>query len=108
MSSSGTVAKVATAPPPEEPSAPPASTPRIVTRPRTGQWTTTASVLRGLGLTLWLQDLLHSVQLVHHRTCQVIPLLMVATIWHVVVTSVLGVGQCYVERHYARGSERAR
>ncbi|MGV9880400.1 amino acid ABC transporter permease [Streptomyces sp. NPDC003006] len=286
MSSSGTVAKVATAPPPEEPSAIPAFTPRIVTRPRVGQWTaaalvlallalavnsvarneafqwgvvadyfTTASVLRGLGLTLWLtaavmalgtllaigrlsanpvlravswgyvwffrsmpilvqllfwfnigalypqvfgvatvnllgpvtiavigltlheaayaaevvrggilsvdpgqteaaqalglgrwlrrrrivlpqamrsivpsagnmligtlkgtsivsviavQDLLYSVQLVYHRTYQVIPLLMVATIWYVVVTSVLSVGQYYVERHYARGSERAR
>lgn len=55
-----------------------------------------------------VQDLLYSVQLVYHRTYQVIPLLMVATLWYVVVTSVLGVGQYYVERHYARGSERAR
>ncbi|WP_055563843.1 amino acid ABC transporter permease [Streptomyces atriruber] len=55
-----------------------------------------------------VQDLLYSVQLVYHRTYQVIPLLMVATIWYVVVTSVLSVGQYYVERHYARGSERAR
>ncbi|MEU5900848.1 MULTISPECIES: amino acid ABC transporter permease [Streptomyces] len=55
-----------------------------------------------------VQDLLYSVQLVYHRTYQVIPLLMVATTWYVVVTSVLGVGQYYVERHYAKGSERAR
>ncbi|WP_409237118.1 amino acid ABC transporter permease [Streptomyces sp. PA5.6] len=55
-----------------------------------------------------VQDLLYSVQLVYHRTYQVIPLLMVATIWYVVVTSVLSVGQYYVERHYAKGSERAR
>ncbi|MEV7193210.1 amino acid ABC transporter permease [Streptomyces sp. NPDC093510] len=55
-----------------------------------------------------VQDLLYSVQLVYHRTYQVIPLLMVATIWYVVVTSVLSVGQYYVERHYARGSERSR
>ncbi len=55
-----------------------------------------------------VQDLLYSVQLVYHRTYQVIPLLMVATVWYVVVTSVLSVGQYYVERHYARGSERAR
>ncbi|MEU7577406.1 amino acid ABC transporter permease [Streptomyces sp. NPDC041068] len=55
-----------------------------------------------------VQDLLYSVQLVYHRTYQVIPLLMVATLWYVVVTSVLSVGQYYVERHYARGSERAR
>ncbi|MGV9286884.1 amino acid ABC transporter permease [Streptomyces sp. NPDC003719] len=55
-----------------------------------------------------VQDLLYSVQLVYHRTYQVIPLLMVATVWYTVVTSVLGVGQYYVERHYARGSERTR
>ncbi|REK86558.1 amino acid ABC transporter permease [Streptomyces inhibens] len=55
-----------------------------------------------------VQDLLYSVQLVYHRTYQVIPLLLVATFWYVVVTSVLGVGQFYVERHYARGTAGAR
>ncbi|MFF8595451.1 amino acid ABC transporter permease [Streptomyces sp. NPDC015220] len=55
-----------------------------------------------------VQDLLYSTQLVYHRTYQVIPLLMVATLWYTVVTSVLSVGQYYLERHYARGSERSR
>ena len=55
-----------------------------------------------------VQDLLYSVQLVYHRTYEVIPLLMVATVWYTVVTSVLGVGQYYVERYYARGSESVR
>jgi polar amino acid transport system permease protein len=55
-----------------------------------------------------VNDLLFSAQLIYHRTYQVIPLLMVATLWYTVVTSVLGVGQYYVEKHYARGSERAR
>ena len=50
-----------------------------------------------------VQDLLYSVQLVYHRTYQVIPLLMVATVWYTVVTSVLSAGQYYVEKHYARG-----
>ncbi|MZD04624.1 ABC transporter permease subunit [Streptomyces sp. SID5785] len=53
-----------------------------------------------------VQDLLYSVQLVYHRTYQVIPLLLVATLWYVVVTSLLSVGQHYVERHYARGTGR--
>ncbi|MFI7010997.1 amino acid ABC transporter permease [Streptomyces sp. NPDC050145] len=53
-----------------------------------------------------VQDLLYSVQLVYHRTYQVIPLLLVATLWYVVVTSLLSVGQYYVERHYARGAGR--
>ncbi|MGW2521982.1 ABC transporter permease subunit [Streptomyces sp. NPDC001617] len=55
-----------------------------------------------------VSDLLFSVQLIHHRTYRVIPLLMVATVWYTVVTSVLGVGQYYVQKYYARGSERAR
>ncbi|WP_329122323.1 amino acid ABC transporter permease [Streptomyces sp. NBC_01353] len=55
-----------------------------------------------------VQDLLYSVQLVYHRTYQVVPLLLVATIWYVLVTSVLGVGQHYVERYYARGTAGAR
>ncbi|MYT29731.1 MULTISPECIES: amino acid ABC transporter permease [unclassified Streptomyces] len=55
-----------------------------------------------------VQDLLYSVQLVYHRTYQVIPLLLVATLWYVLVTSVLGAGQYLVERHYARGTAGAR
>ncbi|MET9950519.1 amino acid ABC transporter permease [Streptomyces sp. NPDC006339] len=55
---------------------------------------------------LAVHDLLYSVQLVYNQTYQVIPLLMVATLWYVAVTSVLGVGQYYVERYYARGSAR--
>lgn len=55
-----------------------------------------------------VQDLLYSVQLVYHRTYQIIPLLLVATIWYVVVTSLLSIGQHYVERYYARGTADAR
>ena len=51
-----------------------------------------------------VSDLLLSVQLIYNRIYQIIPLLIVATIWYVVVTSVLSVAQYYVERRYARGS----
>ncbi len=56
---------------------------------------------------LAVHDLLYSTQLIYNQTYQVIPLLMVATLWYIAVTSVLSVGQYYVERHYARGSSRA-
>ncbi|MEU6485487.1 amino acid ABC transporter permease [Streptomyces sp. NPDC046887] len=56
---------------------------------------------------LAVHDLLYSVQLVYNQTYQVIPLLLVATLWYVAVTTVLGIGQFYVERHYARGTARA-
>src|SRR5665213_2500626 len=42
----------------------------------------------------------------YNATFQVIPLLIVASIWYLVMTSVLYVGQYYVERYYARGSSR--
>ena len=55
-----------------------------------------------------VQDLLYSTQLIYHRTYEVIPLLLVATLWYVAVTSVLSLGQHYVERYYARGTGGAR
>ncbi|UFR05389.1 amino acid ABC transporter permease [Streptomyces sp. Go40/10] len=55
-----------------------------------------------------VNDLLFSAQLIYHRTYQVIPLLMVATLWYAVVTSLLGIGQYYVEKRYARGTGTTR
>lgn len=52
-------------------------------------------------------DLLVSVQRIYNANYKVIPLLVVASIWYLVATSVLTVGQYYVERHYARGSVRS-
>ncbi|GAA0592144.1 amino acid ABC transporter permease [Streptomyces crystallinus] len=56
---------------------------------------------------LAVHDLLHSVQLIYNQTYQVIPLLMVATLWYLAVTTVLNVAQFYLERYYARGTARA-
>jgi polar amino acid transport system permease protein len=55
---------------------------------------------------LAVHDLLYSAQLVYNQTYQVIPLLMVATLWYIAVTTVLSAGQFYVERYYARGAAR--
>lgn len=54
-----------------------------------------------------MPELLYSAQLVYNRTFQTIPLLIVASIWYLIVTSVLSVIQYYIERHYARGGRRA-
>ena len=35
-----------------------------------------------------------------------IPLLIVASIWYLAVTSIMSFGQYYLERYYARGSTR--
>lgn len=51
-----------------------------------------------------LPELLYASQLIYQQNFQTIPLLIVASIWYLIVTSILSVGQYYLERRYARGS----
>jgi polar amino acid transport system permease protein len=51
-------------------------------------------------------ELLYSAQLIYNQTFQTVPLLIVASIWYLIVTSVLSMIQYYIERHYARGGRR--
>jgi polar amino acid transport system permease protein len=51
-------------------------------------------------------ELFYQVQVIYGRNGRVIPLLLVATAWYVVLTSLLSVAQYYVERHFARGANR--
>jgi polar amino acid transport system permease protein len=50
-----------------------------------------------------MPDLLFSVEGIYNRTLQVIPLLVVASIWYIIATTVLYVGQRQIERRYGRG-----
>jgi polar amino acid transport system permease protein len=52
-------------------------------------------------------ELLYSVQLIYAVNYKTIPLLIVASIWYLVFTSILTVIQYYVERRFARGASRA-
>ncbi|WP_432088814.1 amino acid ABC transporter permease [Streptomyces sp. bgisy095] len=51
-------------------------------------------------------ELFYQVQVVYGRNGRVVPLLMVATAWYILLTTALSVVQHYVERHYAKGSTR--
>jgi polar amino acid transport system permease protein len=51
-----------------------------------------------------IPELLYSVQIIYGRTYQTIPLLLVASIWYLVMTSILTCGQFYVERYFGRGT----
>lgn len=51
-------------------------------------------------------ELLTSVQLVYGRTYQTIPMLLVACLWYLVLTSLAMVGQSALERHFSRGFVR--
>jgi polar amino acid transport system permease protein len=55
---------------------------------------------------LSMPELFYTVQVIYNRTQQVIPLLMVATIWYLLITTVLSVLQYYVERYFSRGTVR--
>ena len=54
-----------------------------------------------------LPELLYASQLIYQKTFQTIPLLIVASLWYLILTSVLSVGQYYLERRFARGAARA-
>ena len=56
---------------------------------------------------LAMPDLFYTVQIIYHRNLEVIPLLMVATVWYLVILTVLSAIQVHIERYYARGATRA-
>lgn len=44
---------------------------------------------------------------IYSRTLDVIPLLVVASLWYLAMTTVLSIGQYYLERRFSRGGQRA-
>ncbi|GAA4932373.1 polar amino acid transport system permease protein [Nonomuraea thailandensis] len=74
--------------------------------PPTGNETIGMLKTTSLVSVLAVPDLLYSAQTIYARTFETIPLLIVASIWYIVVTSILSVGQFYLERHFARGTRQ--
>jgi polar amino acid transport system permease protein len=70
----------------------------------------TISMLKNTSLVLVIGsvfDLLFEAQQIYSVNYQTIPLLIVASIWYLAMTSVLYVGQYFIERHFGRGFSRA-
>ena len=67
------------------------------------------SMIKGTSLVsvIAMSDLLYSVQSIYNRTFEVIPLLLVAVIWYLAITSILNVVQSRIERYYGRGHDRS-
>ncbi|MBB3657787.1 polar amino acid transport system permease protein [Rhizobium sp. BK650] len=55
---------------------------------------------------LALPELFYTVQVIYRRNLEVIPLLMVATVWYLVIMTVLSIVQHYIERHFSKGALR--
>ncbi|WP_328859198.1 amino acid ABC transporter permease [Williamsia herbipolensis] len=53
-----------------------------------------------------IAELFYQVQVIYGRSGRVVPMLMVATVWYIILTSLLSIVQFYVERHYAKGALR--
>lgn len=53
-----------------------------------------------------LPELLYSAQLIYSQNFLTIPVLLAATLWYLIITTVLTIIQYYIERYYARGSTR--
>src|SRR5690606_8014132 len=51
-------------------------------------------------------ELFYIVSVIYGRNGRVVPLLIVASIWYLVLTTLITVVQYYVERHYAKGAVR--
>jgi polar amino acid transport system permease protein len=74
--------------------------------PPTGNETISLLKTSSLVSVIAYTELLYSAQLIYAVNYRTIPLLIVASIWYLIVTTVLSIGQYYVERYYGRGSAR--
>ena len=69
----------------------------------------TISMLKTTSLVAYVPyyELFFQTSAIGSRTFQVFPMLVTASLWYLAMTSVLMVGQYYIERYYARGAVRA-
>jgi polar amino acid transport system permease protein len=71
--------------------------------PPTGNETISMLKTTSLVVVIGYFELMTSVQRIYSTNFQTIPLLIVAALWYLALTSVLSIGQGFVERRYGRG-----
>ncbi len=74
--------------------------------PPTGNETISMLKTTSLVIVIAGSDLFTATQNISNTNYQIVPLLLVASLWYLFFTSVLTIGQFYVERYYARGTTR--
>jgi polar amino acid transport system permease protein len=75
--------------------------------PPTGNETISMLKTSSLVSVIAYTELLYSVQLIYAANYRQIPLLIVASLWYLIITTILSIGQYYLERRFGRGSARA-
>jgi polar amino acid transport system permease protein len=76
--------------------------------PPTGNETISMLKTTSLVSVISLPELLYAAQIIYSRTYEVIPLLIAASLWYLALTTVLTVGQGFLERHLGRGDASRR
>jgi polar amino acid transport system permease protein len=76
--------------------------------PPTGNETISMLKTSSLVSVIAVGDLLYAAQAIYAVNFKTIPLLITASIWYLVCTSALYVGQYHLERYYGRGARRGR
>ncbi|GAA0328226.1 amino acid ABC transporter permease [Actinoallomurus spadix] len=74
--------------------------------PPTGNETISMLKTTSLASTVAFTELLKAGEDIFNANYKTIPLLIVVSVWYIIVTSILSVGQYYLERHFGRGSAR--
>ncbi|MFF7456011.1 amino acid ABC transporter permease [Kitasatospora sp. NPDC008115] len=74
--------------------------------PPTGNETISMLKTTSLVQVISLSELFTAGHDIYSRTFQTIPVLVAVSIYYLLMTSILTVGQYYIERHYARGANR--
>jgi polar amino acid transport system permease protein len=75
--------------------------------PPTGNETISMLKTTSLASTVAFTELLKAGEDIFNANYKTIPLLIVVSVWYIIITSILSVGQYYLERRYGRGSSRA-
>jgi polar amino acid transport system permease protein len=62
--------------------------------------------LTSIALVIGYGELMNTTRAIYSSEFNTIPLLLVASFWYLLITTLLSIGQHYIERYYGRGFER--
>lgn len=74
--------------------------------PPTGNETISMLKTTSIVSVIAIPELLWQAQAIYSRTYQVVPLLITVSLWYLLLTTVLSLGQVQLERHFGRGDAR--
>ena len=74
--------------------------------PPTGNEVISMLKTSSLAMTIGVVELFGATTNISAANFETMPLLIVASIWYLIVTTILSIGQYYLERHYAKGALR--